>query len=62
MMSDHGYDPPESMRTKPSRWVDATLISFFSALVVAPPLLAWWNGNLAWLFGWVLLLILGLAG
>lgn len=53
---------PESM-CAPSDWKTTLVIGgFFTALAAGPPLIAWWTDQPAWLWGWVILLILGLAG
>lgn len=36
--------------------------SIFAVLAIAPPLLAWYMDDSMWLFGWAILIILGLAG
>lgn len=61
-MSDkYDYSPPESMR-KNSKATDLIVSAFLLALLIGPPILALWNWNAKWLWGWLILLILGLAG
>lgn len=50
----------EDERSTPLANVVVALI--LAGLVIAPPLLAWYMDDSRWLFGWVILLILGLAG
>lgn len=62
MSDQYDYSPPESMRSKPSWKANAIVGTLLVVLTIAPPLLWWGTGNENWLWGWVLLLILGLAG
>lgn len=61
-MSDYYQgNPPPELRTAPPWKLGLFIAGMFGALVFLPPLMAWWMGDPAYLFGWVLLLLLGLA-
>lgn len=62
-MSEFG-DPDSKLLTNDPHWKrDSTIIGLiFLALLIIPPILAYYFNDSIYLFAWIILIILGLAG